>query len=78
MQSNLKYLFSPLTLRGHRLKNRIFSTGHMAVMLENDRPTDAMVAYHEAKARGGVALTIIEAARVHPSGNSGRSAIRAY
>ncbi len=78
MQSNLTHLFSPLKLRGHKLKNRIFSTGHMAVMLEDDKPTDAMVAYHEAKARGGAALTIIEAARVHPSGNSGRPAIRAY
>ena len=78
MQSNLKHLFSPLTLRGHKLKNRIFSTGHMAVMLENGKPTDAMVAYHEAKARGGAALTIIEAARVHPSGNSGRPSIKAY
>ena len=37
-----------------------------------------MVAYHAAKAKGGAALTIIEAARVHPSGNSGRPAIRAY
>jgi len=60
------------------LKNRIFSTGHMAVMLNDGCPTDSMVAYHEAKAKGGAALTIIEAARVHPSGDSGRPAIRAY
>ena len=50
----------------------------MAVMLKEGFPTDDMVAYHEAKAKGGAALTIIEAARVHPSGNSGRPAIRAY
>ena len=50
----------------------------MAVMLKEGCPTDDMVAYHEAKAKGGAALTIIEAARVHPSGNSGRPAIRAY
>ena len=50
----------------------------MAVMLNNGCPTDTMVAYHEAKAKGGAALTIIEAARVHPSGDSGRPAIRAY
>ncbi len=50
----------------------------MAVMLNNGCPTDSMVAYHEAKAKGGAALTIIEAARVHPSGDSGRPAIRAY
>ena len=44
----------------------------MAVMLKEGCPTDDMVAYHEAKAKGGAALTIIEAARVHPSGNSRR------
>ena len=49
----------------------------MAVMLKEGFPTDDMVAYHEAKAKGGAALTIIEAARVHPSGNSGGPAIRA-
>ena len=71
-------LFSPLEIRGHTLRNRVFSTGHMAVMLDDGVPSDAMVAYHAAKAKGGAALTIIEAARVHPSGNSGRPAIRAY
>lgn len=50
----------------------------MAVMLEHGQITDAMVAYHAAKAKGGAALSIIEAARVHPTGNSGRPAIRAY
>lgn len=74
----LPTLLSPLTLRGHTLKNRIFSTGHMTVMLENGQPTDRMVAYHAARAAGGAALIIIEAARTHPSGDSGRPAIRAY
>ncbi|MEQ9260903.1 MAG: oxidoreductase, partial [Roseovarius sp.] len=74
----LDTLFSPLPLRGQVLKNRIFSTGHMAVMLEDAAPGARMVAYHEAKAKGGAALTIIEAARVHPTGESGRPAIRAY
>ena len=78
MVSELDPLFQTLTLRGKTLKNRIFSTGHMAVMLDDGKPTARMVAYHEAKAQGGAALTIIEAARVHPSGDSGRPAIRAY
>ena len=73
-----KTLFSPLQLRGHVLKNRIFSTGHMTVMLQDGLPTDAMVAYHEARAKGGAGLIIIEAARAHASGDSGRPAIRAY
>lgn len=74
----MTHLFSPLGLRGQVLKNRIFSTGHMTVMLRNGAPSDALVAYHEARARGGAGLIVIEAARVHPSGESGRPAIRAY
>ena len=77
-QAQQKKLFEPLIIRKKILKNRIFSTGHMAVMLKEGCPTESMIAYHEAKAKGGAALTIIEAARVHPSGDSGRPAIRAY
>ena len=77
-QAQQKKLFEPLIIRKKVLKNRIFSTGHMAVMLKGGCPTESMIAYHEAKAKGGAALTIIEAARVHPSGDSGRPAIRAY
>ncbi len=47
-------------------------------MLQDGLPTDAMVAYHEARAKGGAGLIIIEAARAHASGDSGRPAIRAY
>ncbi len=78
MAVGLTHLFSPLLLRGLTLRNRVFSTGHMAVMLDDGKVADSMVAYHAAKAKGGAALTIIEAARVHPSGDSGRPAIRAY
>jgi len=74
----LEYLFSPLTIRGHQLKNRIFSTGHMTVMLENGNPSDRMVAYHQARAAGGAALIIVEAARAHPSGVSSRPSIAAF
>ena len=53
MTSTFSTLFSPFTLRGARFRNRIFSTGHMVVMLENGFPGDAMVAYHAARAKGG-------------------------
>lgn len=71
-------LFLSLDVGPTRLKNRIFSTGHMTVMLENGVPSDAMVAYHKARAEGGAGLIILEAARAHISGDSGRPAIRAY
>jgi 2,4-dienoyl-CoA reductase-like NADH-dependent reductase (Old Yellow Enzyme family) len=76
--SQLKNLFEPLQLRGKTFKNRIFSTSHMAVMLDDGKATKRLAAYYGAKAQGGAALTIIEAARVHASGDSGRPAIRAY
>ena len=50
----------------------------MAVMLDDGKPSQRLAAYHGAKAKGGAALTIVEAARVHPTGDSGRPAIRAY
>lgn len=78
MTDVLPNLFSPLAIRGHRFKNRIFSTGHMTVMLENGLPSDAMVAYHKARAEGGAGLIIIEAARAHVSGISSRPAIHAF
>ena len=78
MSQNFPKLFSPLVVGPICLKNRILSTGHMTVMLENSAPSDAMVAYHKARAAGGAGLIILEAARVHVSGDSGRPAIRAY
>ncbi|QYX56544.1 FAD-dependent oxidoreductase [Roseovarius sp. SCSIO 43702] len=74
----LGHLFSPLTIRGQTIRNRIFSTGHMTVMLENGQPTARMAAYHAARAEGGAGLIILEAARAHPSGDSGRAAIGAH
>jgi 2,4-dienoyl-CoA reductase-like NADH-dependent reductase (Old Yellow Enzyme family) len=78
MSAGLPQLFSPLEIRGHRFKNRIFSTGHMTVMLEDGFPSAQMVAYHAARAAGGAGLIIIEAARAHRSGISARPSIKAY
>lgn len=50
----------------------------MTVMLKDGQPSDAMVAYHKARAEGGAGLIILEAARAHVSGDSGRPAIHAY
>jgi 2,4-dienoyl-CoA reductase-like NADH-dependent reductase (Old Yellow Enzyme family) len=78
MGQDFPNLFSTLDVGPTCLKNRIFSTGHMTVMLESGVPSDAMVAYHKARAEGGAGLIILEAARAHVSGDSGRPAIRAY
>jgi 2,4-dienoyl-CoA reductase-like NADH-dependent reductase (Old Yellow Enzyme family)/thioredoxin reductase len=61
----LKHLFSPLTLRGHEIRNRILSTGHQTYLAKHGSVSDDLVAYHEARARGGVGLIVTEAARFH-------------
>jgi 2,4-dienoyl-CoA reductase-like NADH-dependent reductase (Old Yellow Enzyme family)/thioredoxin reductase len=50
-----------------RIKNRIFSSGHMTMLHEAGGPSDDMVAYHEARAAGGAGLLITENASIHPS-----------
>ncbi|MBP0588358.1 FAD-dependent oxidoreductase [Paraburkholderia sp. LEh10] len=58
-------LFSPLKIRGSTLKNRIMSTGHDTTMPTDGRVNDALVAYHEARARGGAGLIVMQVAGVH-------------
>ena len=67
MTASFSHLFQPLQLGPIEVKNRIFSTGHMTLMLEAGGPSDDMVAYHEARAAGGAGLIITEASAVHPS-----------
>ncbi|GAB2176057.1 oxidoreductase [Dongia sp. agr-C8] len=63
----LKHLFSPLTIRGKTIKNRILSTGHDTTMPTDSLPNDRLVAYHQARAEGGVGLIIVQVAGVHDS-----------
>ncbi|MCC0042580.1 MAG: FAD-dependent oxidoreductase [Rhodobiaceae bacterium] len=60
-------LFSPLALRGIELRNRIVSTGHQTWLSSGNQPSDDMIAYHAARARGGAGLIITESARFHES-----------
>jgi len=58
-----KHLFTPHEIRGHEIRNRIFSTAHQTILAEDGVPSDHMAAYHEARARGGAGLVITESAR---------------
>ena len=60
-------LFSPLSIGTVVLKNRIVSPGHDTVMAENGHVSDQLVAYHQARAAGGVGLIIMQVAGVHES-----------
>ena len=45
---SFKHLFTPHEIRGHEIKNRIFSSAHQTILPEKGSPSDAMAAYHEA------------------------------
>jgi len=64
----LSSLFSSFRIGALTLKNRIYSSGHAEAMAEDGRPGERLRRYHEAKARGGCALTIVGgSSSVHPS-----------
>jgi mycofactocin system FadH/OYE family oxidoreductase 2 len=68
MTHELQALFSPCRIGAVTLKNRIYSSGHAEAMAESGRVSERLCRYHEAKARGGCALTIFGgSSSVHPS-----------
>ncbi len=64
----LSHLLSPLRLGPVELPNRIVSTAHQTTLVSNHLPTDDFVAYHEARARGGTGLIVLEATAPDPTG----------
>ncbi len=58
-----KHLFTPHQIRGLEIVNRIYSSAHQTIMAENGVPGERMAAYHEARARGGAGLIIMESSR---------------
>lgn len=63
---NLRRVFEPIRIGAVEIPNRIARTAH-ATMLSRAGVNDELIAYHEARAKGGAGLTILEAAAVHPT-----------
>lgn len=61
----LSHLFSPIKIKNLTIKNRILSTGHDTILPTHFIPNDALVAYHQARAEGGVGLIVMQVAGVH-------------
>jgi 2,4-dienoyl-CoA reductase-like NADH-dependent reductase (Old Yellow Enzyme family)/thioredoxin reductase len=66
--SNYPSLLSPITIGPLALRNRVVSTSHQTMLVHDHLPTDDLVAYHEARAAGGVGAIFLEATAVHPTG----------
>ena len=62
------HLFSPYKMRGLELRNRIFSSSHQTILARDWCPTEEMAAYHEARAKGGAGLIIMESANTRDDG----------
>lgn len=69
--SEFPHLLSPLKVGSRTLRNRVLVTAHVPRIADNGVPGDRYVAYHRAKARGGVALQITGATPVHRSSDLG-------
>jgi 2,4-dienoyl-CoA reductase-like NADH-dependent reductase (Old Yellow Enzyme family) len=61
-------LLTPVDLGPVRLPNRVVSTSHQTGLVHDHLPTPDLIAYHTARARGGVGGIFIEATAVDPSG----------
>jgi 2,4-dienoyl-CoA reductase-like NADH-dependent reductase (Old Yellow Enzyme family)/thioredoxin reductase len=59
------HLFQPLRIKGCTLKNRIMSSGHDTTLPVDGTVNAALVAYQEARARGGVGLIVLQVSGVH-------------
>ena len=64
--SALPNLFSPITIGNCEIRNRILVSGHMTSFTKDGLPNDRYVKYHEARAKGGVGLIVMEATAVSP------------
>lgn len=63
----------PIAIGPVTLKNRVCRSAHVTGFA-NGMVTPDLIAYHAARARGGVALSVLEVLSVHPSSPSGLNA----
>ncbi len=60
-------LLQPIELGPTKISNRIFNPPHGTTLSHNGVVTDDLIAYHRARAKGGVGLIILEGMTLHPS-----------
>ncbi|MEZ5774207.1 MAG: FAD-dependent oxidoreductase [Hyphomicrobiaceae bacterium] len=67
MSDRFKHLLSPLRIGPKTVRNRVLVTAHVPRLAENGAPGEHYVAYHRARAKGGVGMQITGATPVHIS-----------
>lgn len=67
-----EHLFSPFSVRGLTVKNRVVLPGIGTKMSKDRHVTDQLIAFHVARVKGGCGLNVLEVASVHaPSAPQG-------
>jgi mycofactocin system FadH/OYE family oxidoreductase 2 len=72
------YLFSPLRVGSVTVPNRLVFSAHLTNLARDHRPGPELVAYYEARARGGAGLIITEEQSVHPTDHPYERLIKAF
>jgi len=68
------HLFSPYTLAGHRLRNRVTHLSITTSLSQGGQVTDRLIQYHANRARGGAAMIIAEPINMPPHQKVGAKA----
>lgn len=76
MSAHFPNLFSETAIGGCVIPNRIVFTGHHTY-LSNNSPNDRLIAYHEARAKGGVGLIVSEIVAVHETASFSHNLLKA-
>ena len=71
-------LFSPLTIRGTDLPNRICFLAHRTNYGKSGRVTDRHIAHYRRRAQGGCGLIIVGELTVHPEDRPWETLVEAY
>ncbi len=74
MSTDFPHLLSPLRVGPITVRNRVLVTAHVPGLEENGLVSDAFIAYHRARARGGAGLQMTGSSGFHKTGHlaSGR------
>ncbi len=78
MKTPFPRLFSPLQIGSVTLANRIVSTGHDTGLASKGLVGDDLVAYQEARAKGGAGLIIVQVATVHETAKFSNHVLTAH
>jgi len=78
MSQVFPHLFSPLRLGPLTLRNRLVHAPHGTCLAEGNLPSERHVRYYAERARGGMALIVVEALRVHPTSSFSTGSINGF